>query len=88
MQTPWYSDDNLLEIVSGSFNKNTFRTIFSSPVSSSLTPLFNTGSFTSNPYHPDFVLKNADEDGTAHADTGLEFYRYVDSNPTYQNAVR
>ena len=26
MQTPWYSDDNLLNIVSGSFNKNTFRT--------------------------------------------------------------
>ena len=90
MQTPWYSDDNLLEIVSGSFNKNTFRTILSSsPVSSSLTPLFNTGSYsTSNPYHPDFVIKNADEDGTAHGgDTGLQFYRYVDSNPTYQNAV-
>ena len=68
MQTPWYSDDNLLEIVSGSFNKNTFRTILSSsPVSSSLTPLFNTGSFTSNPYHPDFVDKDASKDGTAHS---------------------
>ena len=68
MQTPWYSDDNLLEIVSGSFNKNTFRTILSSsPVSSSLTPLFNTGSYsTSNPYHPDFVDKRRREDGTAH----------------------
>ena len=89
MQTPWYSDDNLLEIVSGSFNKNTFRTILSSsPVSSSLTPLFNTGSFsTSNPYHPDFVVKDASMDGTAHQSTGLEFYKYVDSNPTYQNAV-
>ena len=89
MQSPWFSDDNLLEIVSGSFNKNTFRTILSSsPVSSSLTPLFNTGSFTtSNPYHPDFVVKDASEDGTAHQSTGLEFYKYNSSNPTYQNAV-
>ena len=89
MQTPWYSDDNLLEIVSGSFNKNTFRTILSSsPVSSSLTPLFNTGSFTtSNPYHPDFVVKDASKDGTAHQSTGLEFYKYIAENSTYQNAV-
>ena len=37
MQTPWFSDDNLLEIVSGSFNKTTFRNILgSSPESSSL----------------------------------------------------
>ena len=73
MQTPWFSDDNLLEIVSGSFNKNTFRTILSSsPVSSSLTPLFDTGSFTtSNPYHPDFVVKDASKDGTAHQSTGV-----------------
>jgi intein/homing endonuclease len=89
MQSPWFSDDNLLEIVSGSFNKNTFRTILSSsPVSSSLTPLFDTGSFTtSNPYHPDFVVKDASKDGTAHQSTGLEFYKYNSSNPTYQNAV-
>ena len=89
MQSPWYSDDNLLEIVSGSFNKNTFRTILSSsPVSSSLTPLFNTGSFTtSNPYHPDFVVKDPSKDGTAHQSTGLEFYKYVAKNSTYQNAV-
>ena len=89
MQTPWYSDDKLLEIVSGSFNKNTFRTILSSsPVSSSLTPVFNTGSFsTSNLYHPDFVVKDASQDGTAHEGTGLEFYKYISANPTYQNAV-
>jgi hypothetical protein len=89
MQSPWYSDDNLLEIVSGSFNKNTFRTILSSsPVSSSLTPLFNTGSFTtSNAYHPDFVVKDPSKDGTAHQSTGLEFYKYVAKNSTYQNAV-
>jgi len=89
MQTPFYSDDTLLNMVSGSFNKNTFRTILSSsPESASLPPLFNTSSFsTSNPYHPDFVVKDASMDGTAHQETGLEFYKYVDSNPTYQNAV-
>ncbi len=33
-------------------------------------------------------MKDASQDGTAHGgDTGLQFYRYVDSNPTYQNAV-
>ena len=89
MQTPWYSDDNLLEIVSGSFSKNTFRTILtSSPESASLVPLFNTGSFvSSNSYHPDFLVKTPTSDGTAHGETGLEFYKYVNSNPTYQNAV-
>ncbi len=35
MQTPWYSDDALLDMTSGSFNKNTFRTLLSnSPASS------------------------------------------------------
>jgi len=89
MQTPWYSDDTLLNIVSGSFNKNTFRTILtSSPESASLVPLFNTGSFvSSNPYHPDFLVKTPTSDGTAHGESGLEFYKYIDSNPTYQNAV-
>lgn len=89
MQTPWYSDDTLLNIVSGSFNKNTFRTILSSsPESASLVPLFDTGSFvSSNPYHPDFLVKTPTSDGTAHGETGLEFYKYIDSNPTYQNAV-
>jgi len=89
MQTPWYSDDNLLNIVSGSFDKNTFRTILSSsPESSSLVPVFNTGSFvSSNSYHPDFLVKTPTQDGTAHGEGGLEFYKYIDSNPTYQNAV-
>ena len=90
MQSPWFSDDNLLEIVSGSFNKNTFRTILSSssPESSSLTPLFDTGSFTtSNPYHPDFVVKDEKKMELHHQSTGLEFYKYNSSNPTYQNAV-
>ena len=47
-ETPWYSDDNLFA-VSGSFNKNTFRTILgNSPMSSSLISLFNTSSYTPN----------------------------------------
>ena len=88
MQTPWYSDDTLLNIVSGSFNKTTFRTILSSsPESSSLIPIFNTGSFSdSNPYHPDFVVKNPSVDGTAY-DNSILFHKYISENPTYQNAV-
>ena len=88
MQTPWFSDDTLLNIVSGSFDKNTFRTILnSSPESSSLIPLFDTGSFSSNnPYHPDFIVKNPSDDTSLH-DRNLEFYKYVGANPTYQNSV-
>jgi len=86
--TPWYSDDNLLEIVSGSFNKNTFRTILtSSPESASLIPTFNTSSFSdTNAYHPDFVIKDASKDGTA-LDNTILFHKYNSSNPTYQNSV-
>ena len=88
MQTPWYSDDNLLEIVSGSFNKNTFRTILtSSPESASLIPTLNTSSFSdTNAYHPDFVIKDASKDGTA-LDNTILFHKYNSSNPTYQNSV-
>ena len=88
MQTPWYSDDNLLEIVSGSFNKNTFRTILtSSPESASLIPTLNTSSFSdTNAYHPDFVVKDASKDGTA-LDNTILFHKYNSSNPTYQNSV-
>ena len=88
MQTPWYSDDTLLNIVSGSFNKNTFRTILnSSPVNSSLIPVFNTGSFSdSNAYHPDFVIKNPAQDGTSY-DNSILFHKYVAENSTYQSGV-
>ena len=88
MQTPFFSDDNLLEIVSGSFNKTTFRTILnSSPESASLVPIFNTSSFSdTNAYHPDFVVKDASRDGTAFDNTIL-FHKYNSSNPTYQNSV-
>ena len=88
MQTPWYSDDNLLEIVSGSFNKTPFRTILSSsPESASLIPLFNTSSFSdTNAYHPDFVVKNPAQDGTSF-DNSILFHKYIAENPTYQNAV-
>ena len=88
MQTPFFSDDSLLEIVSGSFNKTTFRTILnSSPESASLVPIFNTSSFSdTNAYHPDFVVKDASRDGTAFDNTIL-FHKYNSSNPTYQNSV-
>ena len=88
MQTPFFSDDSLLEIVSGSFNKTTFRTILnSSPESASLVPIFNTSSFSdTNAYHPDFVIKDPDTDGTAFDNTIL-FHKYNSSNPTYQNSV-
>ena len=89
MQTPWYSDDTLLNIVSGSYSKTTFRNILSnSPESASLVPLFNTGSFvSSNSYHPDFLVRVPTEHATTHGESGMQFYKYVDSNPTYQNAV-
>ena len=88
MQTPWYSDDKLFNIVSGSFNKETFRTILSSsPESTSLVPLFDTGSFTtSNPHHPDFVIKSPTEDGTLQ-DQSILFHKYISENDTYTNAV-
>lgn len=86
--SPWYSDDNLLEIVSGSFNKNTFRTILgSSPESNSVIPIFNTSSFSdTNAYHPDFVVKNPAQDGTLFDGTIL-FHKYVAENTTHQKAV-
>ena len=73
MQTPWFSDDTLLNIVSGSFNKNSFRTILSSsPESASLVPVFNTGSFSdNNAYHPDFVVKDPSKDGTIQDNTKI-----------------
>ena len=90
MATPWFSDDNLLEIVSGSFNKNSFRTILgSSPVSSSLIPLFNTGSFSSNnSYHPDYLVRNpADHAKGPMGQFGIEFHKYNSATNVYQNAV-
>ena len=87
MQSPWFSDDNLLEIVSGSFNKNTFRTILSSsPVSSSLVPLFNTSSFTDNINHPDFVAKNPTLDSGIQSNS-VKFYSYNANSSSYQNEI-
>ena len=90
MQTPWYSDDNLLEIVSGSFNKATFRTILgSSPESASLIPLFDTGSFSSNnSYHPDYLVRNPSEHAKGPGgEYGIEFHKYNSGTNVYQNAV-
>ena len=90
MQTPWFSDDNLLEIVSGSFNKNSFRTILgSSPVSSSLVPLFNPASFGSNnPYHPDYLVRSPGQHAAGPGgEFGLEFHKYNSGTDAYQNAA-
>ena len=87
LQTPWYSDDALLDMTSGSFNKNTFRTILSSsPVSSSLIPLFNTASYTDNLNFPDFVSKKADVDAGLFVN-GLSFYSYHPNSSSYQNEI-
>ena len=87
LQTPWYSDDTLLDMTSGSFNKNTFRTILSSsPVSSSLIPLFNTASYTDNLNFPDFVSKKADVDAGLFVN-GLSFYSYHPNSSSYQNEI-
>ena len=87
LQSPWYSDDALLDMTSGSFNKNTFRTILSSsPVSSSLIPLFNTASYTDNLNFPDFVSKKADVDAGLFVN-GLSFYSYHPNSSSYQNEI-
>ena len=87
LQSPWYSDDALLDMTSGSFNKNTFRTILSSsPVSSSLIPLFNTASSTDNLNFPDFVSKKAEVDAGLFVN-GLSFYSYHPNSSSYQNEI-
>ena len=86
-ETPWYSDDNLLSIVSGSFNKNTFRTILgNSPMSSSLISLFNTSSYTPNNNFPDYVIKNPSVDSSIQSNA-VGFYTYNSTSASYQNGV-
>jgi len=86
-ETPWYSDDSLLNIVSGSFNKNTFRTILgNSPMSSSLIPLFNTSSYTPNNNFPDYVIKNPSVDSSIQSNA-VGFYTYNSTSASYQNGV-
>ena len=86
-ETPWYSDDNLLNIVSGSFNKNTFRTILgNSPMSSSLIPLFNTSSYTPNTNFPDFITKNPTIDAGMQKNA-LGVYTYNSTSSSYQDAI-
>jgi len=86
-ETPWYSDDTLLHIVSSSFNKNTFRTILgNSPHSSSLIPLFNTSSYTPNDNFPDYVIKNPSVDSSVQ-DNAIGFYTYNSTSASYQDAV-
>ena len=85
-ETPWYSDDTLLNIVSGSFNKNTFRTILSSsPESESLIPLFDSSSPTTNTNNPDFIVKNPSVDGGFI--NNYKMYDWNGSNSRVTNAI-
>jgi len=86
VQTPWWVDDTLLNIVSGSFNKSKFRDILgASPESESLIPLFNTSSYTPNTNFPDYVIKNPT--GHATIQTGqLGLNTYISSSDSYENA--
>jgi len=87
MQTPWYSDDNLYDIVSSSFDKSKFRSVLdASPESASLVPLFNTSSFTASSKFPEYVIKIP----TAHGSIGenqIKFRKYQSGTTTYQNAI-
>ena len=70
--------DALEEIVSGSFNKIAFRDILSaSPVSSSLIPLFDSSSYTSNSNFPDYVVKNSLQDNSLTFSNKIGFYNFV-----------
>ena len=85
--TPWYSDDNLLDIVSGSFNKSSFRTILSSsPESAGLIPLFDKDNYTPNVNFSRLCNKNPG----AHSSLGthdIGFRKYQSGTTTYQDAV-
>ena len=87
IQTPWYSDDTLLNIVSGSFNKSSFRNILSSsPESASLIPLFDKDNYTNDSNFPDYVIKLP----TAHSSISsgnLGLKTYQSGTSTYQDAV-
>jgi hypothetical protein len=87
IQAPWYSDDTLFNIVSGSFNKSSFRTILSSsPESASLIPLFDKDNYTPNTNFPDYVIKQP----TAHSALGsgnIGFKKYQSGTTTYQDAI-
>ncbi len=64
LQSPYYSDDGIFSIVSGSYNKINFRSIVgSSPESNSLIPLFDSSSPSTNTNNPDFIVKNPSLDG-------------------------
>tara|TARA_X000001382_G_scaffold83622_2_gene59185 strand:+ start:965 stop:2317 length:1353 start_codon:yes stop_codon:yes gene_type:complete len=85
-QTPWYSDDNLLNIVSGSFNKLDFRNNLNSSIESgSLIPLFDSSSPTTNTNNPDFIVKNPGVDGGFI--NNYKMYDWNGSNSRVTNAV-
>ena len=82
IETPHFSDDNLYTISSGSYQKDSFRTILgASPESESLIPLFDTGSYTQAqqwPY-PDFISKYSGVDSSI-SGTSIFPYTYTTSS--------
>lgn len=87
VQTPYFSDDNLKSIVSGSFNTNTFRSLLnSSPESSSLIPLFDSSSVSANTNAPDFIIKSPAGDGGLI--NNYKLYDWNGSNSVVVNAVQ
>jgi|TARA_R100000005_G_C4981701_1_gene191293 hypothetical protein len=87
IDTPWYSNDNLYEFISGSLSKNNFRTLVShSPESSSLIPLFNSSSYTPNTDYPDYISKSSSLDNGIQ-EALIDFYTYDNTSNSYINAV-
>lgn len=85
--TPWYSDDTILTMTSGSLNKVSFRNIVSnSPENSSLIPLFNSSSVSSNTNAPDFIIKSPTSDGGFI--NNYKLYDWNGSNSVVVNAVQ
>ena len=82
IETPSFSDDNLYNIASGSYEKEEFRSILnSSPVSDSLIPLFTTSSYSQydNWPYPDFIQKYSGYDSSISGDN-IHPYTYETSS--------
>jgi hypothetical protein len=74
----YWATDSLYTLTSGSFDKNEFRDILSaSPVSSSLIPLFDSSSYTSNSNFPDYVVKDSLLDNSLLSSNTIGFYNFV-----------
>ena len=82
IETPSFSDDNLYNLASGSYEKEEFRSILSSsPESNSLIPLFTTSSYSqfNNWPYPDFIQKYSGYDSSISGDN-IHPYTYETSS--------